>query len=44
MKGALDARRTAQVANHLTKSSKVSWVRYPGLGRDPMNKMQKKKD
>ena len=31
-----------KTATHLSKHPKVAWVRYPGLGRDPMNKLQKK--
>ncbi len=30
-----------KVATHLSKHPKIEWVRYPGLSRDPMNRLQK---
>ena len=30
-----------KVATHLSKHPKIEWVRYPGLSRDPMHRLQK---
>ena len=30
-----------KVAKHLSKHPKIEWVRYPGLSRDPMHRLQK---
>ena len=30
-----------KVATHLSKHPKSEWVRYPGLSRDPMHRLQK---
>ena len=30
-----------KVAPHLSKHPKIEWVRYPGLSRDPMHRLQK---
>ena len=30
-----------KVATHLSKHAKIEWVRYPGLSRDPMHRLQK---
>ena len=30
-----------KVATHLSKHPKIEWVRYPGLSRDPMDRLQK---
>ena len=30
-----------KVATHLSKQPKIEWVRYPGLSRDPMHRLQK---
>ena len=31
-----------KVATHLSKHPKIEWVRYPGLSRDPMHRLQKR--